>query len=218
MPTYAPIPAFADRRAAPKTLTIIVAAHAVAIAAVMTAKMELPQRILHPPIVIEPIPIPQPPPPEPQPQTVPQPSNPPVSQIPPVLPVPTIEPPIAVDPLPPLPLPPTGPAVEPPPPAPLAQPIRTGPRFATPDWALKPPYPEEKRRTEEEEEAVLKLKLSIDARGRVVAVEPVGKADPVFLAAARKHLFAHWRYKPATEGGRAIASATVIALRFELED
>ena len=42
--------------------------------------------------------------------------------------------------------------------------------------------------------------------------------DPSFLAAARKHLLAHWRYAPATEDGRAIASSTVITLRFELQE
>jgi protein TonB len=93
-------------------------------------------------------------------------------------------------------------------------PVRVGPRFATPADAVRPPYPASK--IESDDEAVLKLKLSIDPRGRVVAVEPVGRADPAFLAAARRHLIAHWRYKPATEDGRAIASSTVITLRFEL--
>ena len=51
---------------------------------------------------------------------------------------------------------------------------------------------------------MLKLRLSIDHRGRVVAVEPVGRADRAFLAAARRHLIAKWRYKPATEDGRAV--------------
>ena len=93
-------------------------------------------------------------------------------------------------------------------------PVRVGPRFATPADAVRPPYPPSKIASDEE--AVLKLKLSIDPRGRVVAVEPVGRADPAFLAAARRHLLAHWRYKPATEDGRAIASSTVITLRFQL--
>ena len=38
------------------------------------------------------------------------------------------------------------------------------------------------------EEASLRLALTIDARGRVTAVEPVGAADPTFLAAARRHI------------------------------
>jgi protein TonB len=52
----------------------------------------------------------------------------------------------------------------------------------------------------------------------VTGVEAVGAADPVFLAAARRHLIAHWRYRPATEDGRPVATSTVITLRFELSD
>jgi protein TonB len=45
----------------------------------------------------------------------------------------------------------------------------------------------------------------------------VGSADRAFLEAARRHLLARWRYKPATEGGRTVGSSTVITLRFQLE-
>jgi len=48
-------------------------------------------------------------------------------------------------------------------------------------------------------------------------VEPVGRVDPIFLSAARRHLLSHWRYRPATEDGRAVTSTTVITLRFELD-
>ena len=65
---------------------------------------------------------------------------------------------------------------------------------------------------------MLRLRLSIDARGRVTAVEPIGTADPAFLASARAHLIRVWRYKPATEDGRAVASTLTITLRFELEE
>ena len=80
----------------------------------------------------------------------------------------------------------------------------SAPQLLTPASELKPPYPPSKLLSEEE--ATLKLRLTIDERGRVVAVEPVGRADPAFLDAARRHLLAHWRYKPASEDGRAIAS------------
>jgi protein TonB len=80
---------------------------------------------------------------------------------------------------------------------------------------LKPPYPQSKLLTGEEAE--LTLRLGIDSSGRVVSVEPVGRADRVFLEAARRHLMGHWRYKPATEGGRAVATSTVITLRFQLD-
>ena len=60
--------------------------------------------------------------------------------------------------------------------------------------------------------------IVIDARGRVVGVEPVGATDPEFLAAARRHILRSWRYKPATEDGVGIPSTTVITLSFRLED
>jgi protein TonB len=94
-------------------------------------------------------------------------------------------------------------------------PVRLGPQLLTPSSELKPPYPHEKLLSEEE--ASLKLRLTIDERGRVTAVDPVGRADPAFLKAARQYLLAHWRYRPASEDGRAVTSSTVITLRFTLE-
>jgi protein TonB len=114
---------------------------------------------------------------------------------------------------------PIGPSLDPAPqphPGPSADPVRVGPRFATPASKLRPPYPPEK--LEREEEAALRLRLSIDERGRVVSVEPVGATDRAFLEAARRHLIANWRYRPATEDGRPVPSSTVVTLRFELRD
>jgi protein TonB len=99
---------------------------------------------------------------------------------------------------------------------PTLVPVRVAARFNTPASALKPPYPNDKRRLEEE--ATLRLRLTIDARGRVTRVEPVGAADPSFLEAARRHILRAWRYKPATEDGVAIGSSTVITLSFRLEE
>jgi protein TonB len=93
--------------------------------------------------------------------------------------------------------------------------VRVDARLLTAASDLKPPYPPSKLASEEE--AVLRLKLTIDERGRVVAVEPVGRADRAFLESARRHLIAHWRYRPATEGGRAVSSSAVITLRFQLD-
>ena len=60
-------------------------------------------------------------------------------------------------------------------------------------------------------------RLTISESGRVTAVDPVGTADREFLDAGRRHLIAHWRYQPATEDGRAIASFTVVTLRVQLD-
>jgi protein TonB len=128
--------------------------------------------------------------------------------------------PIPIEPMPPLPdpgasvgpSPNPGPAIQP---TPLPKPEGTAARLLTSAEDLRPPYPEAKRLSGEE--ALLTLRLTIDERGRVVAVDPVGPADRAFLDAARRHLLARWRYKPATEGGRAIASTLTIKLRFQLE-
>ena len=90
------------------------------------------------------------------------------------------------------------------------------PALRHPRRAIRPPYPDSKRGSSEE--ASLRLRLSIDERGRVIAVEPVGTADPAFLAAARRHILRAWRYQPATEGGRPVASTITITLKFELDD
>jgi protein TonB len=100
-------------------------------------------------------------------------------------------------------------------PAPRPAPVHLGPQLATPPAELRPPYPQAKLLSEEEAE--LRLRLTIDERGRVVAVDPVGRADPVFLAAARRHLLAHWRFRPASVDGRAVSSTTTITLKFQLD-
>jgi protein TonB len=206
----------AARPPSPQAMLLIVAAHVALIALVMSAKMDLPARIIPHGITIDLIKVPKPPPERPR-ET---PRNPAQSAeqhsviIP--MPQPTRD---TIDQRPiPLPLPggdTVGPAPDPQPTVdPL--PVRLGPRLATPASELRPPYPPSK--ISSEEEAVLRLRLAIDARGRVTAVDPVGRADPAFLEAARRHLIAHWRYKPASEDGRALASSTVITLRFQLDD
>ena len=213
-------PRFAERGRSPRALLFIVGAHAAALAAVMTAKMDVVRdQFGGTDVTFVPAPIPEPhdpPPPKPQ---QPAPRDPAISRVDTPDPVMPLDPvgPVFND--RPLDFPAAGPTIgtgtEYVPPPPIHPVVRKAARFATPDWALKPPYPHEKRQAEEE--ATLKLRLSIDDQGRVVAVEPVGNVDPVFLAAARKHLIARWRYKPATEDGRPVHSSTVVTLRFELE-
>lgn len=210
-----------ERGSSPPVMLAIAIAHVALVAAVMSVKMDLPQKLTRTITEVELIALPKPPPP-PAPPSVPRKSAPSAVDRPqPVIPLP---PPVpnALDPRP-TPLPPlggevVGPALDPVPRAdPLQRPapVRVGPRFATPDHALRPPYP--RSRLDSGEEASLRLRLAIDQRGRVTSVDPVGRADPAFLDAARRHIIARWRYQPATEDGRATASSTVITLRFELD-
>lgn len=212
MLAYAPRPE--RRRLHPTTLALIVGAHAAAIFAVMSARMEV-TRHREPPTIVDTIKLP----PEPE-KASPQPRSAPTANPAWTAPRPVIEPlPLPGPVIEPLPPPDPGPFIgngmDPSPPARPAPLVRTGPRFATPDADIRPPYPESKRARDEE--ATLRLRLSIDERGRVVAVEPVGRADPAFLAAARRHILRSWRYKPAVDGDRAVASTTVVTLRFELD-
>jgi len=220
MLAYAANPHPARRAGSPGSLALILAGHAVLIGTVLTAKMDLtgpPQS--KPPIVIN---IPEPKPPaktKPVEQSQPDPQQSFIERRAPIIdmdrpiisaqldPGPTIEDIGAVI--------GTGPTTIPLDP-PKAVPVRIAARFVTPNSAVKPPYPLDKRRAEEE--ATLRLKLSIDVRGRVTAVEPVGPADASFLEAARRHILRAWRYKPAMEDGLAIPSSTVINLSFRLED
>ena len=215
MTVYAPVPSYADRKPHPRALLLIIAAHAALLAAVMTAKLDLPDSFKPTKTDVTLVPLP-PEPPQDQPQPSERPRDSVIDQIPTVLPVPRPDLP-QID-TTPMPLPDPGPVIDPGPPIDTrpAVPVRTGPRFITPESRVKPPYPQHKLRLEEE--AVLRLRLSIDERGRVTAVEPVGRADAVFLAAARRHLIAHWRYQPAAEDGRPVSSSTVVTLRFQLDD
>jgi len=211
----------AGRAGSPRALSLILIGHAVLIGAVMSAKMGvIPENPFNRTEVTN-VPLEPPPPPPPEPKATPQPA--PQNsfiQVPPK--AVDMGPTIPTQPLAQGPSTPTFPSVIGPGTStlpidpPKIAPARVAAIFRTPDSALRPPYPQSKLRNEEE--ATLRLRLSIDTRGRVTAVEPVGAADPEFLSAARRHIIRAWRYKPATEDGIAVPSTTVISLSFRLEN
>ena len=208
-------PRIGARHSSPNALLIVISVHVAALAALMSAKMDLPARLVDPVTDVTFIPAPQPPPPEPRTLPQPQPHQQTFTRPDPTVALPD---PQVADPTPQVPIIDSWPgrSVDPPPradPQPLV--VRTGARLLTPISELKPPYPPSKLLAEEE--ATLRLRLTIDERGRVIAVDPVGRADSAFLDAARRYLIAHWRYKPASEGDRALASTEVITLRFQLD-
>lgn len=213
------MPRTAGRDRSPKALTLIIAGHALVLAGVLTAKPEIIDRITGEKTTIYNVPV-TPPPPPPTDDPVPKQKVTQDSFIRTERPIIDMErqDPIEIA---------TGPSLkdietvigsgtttifDPP----RHVPVMVGPRWVTAENAVKPPYPLDKIRTEEE--ATLKLRLTIDQRGRVIAVDSVGTADPSFLAAARRHILRAWRYKPATEDGVAVQSTTVISLSFRLED
>ena len=215
-------PATVERRPYPNALLAIIALHVAALAAVMSAKMDIKKVLPVTPIDIFAVPEPDDPPPPSEPVRTPAQ---PQSQD---APVKVTQPDRQVDIL--LPQDPTlpsggsvGPATPtrevavniPPYRPPVPHIVKLGPTLLTSGDDLKPPYPSSKLITEEE--ASLTLRLAIDERGRVVGVQPVGRVDRVFLEAARRHLIANWRYRPASEDGRPMASSAVITLRFQLD-
>jgi protein TonB len=212
----------AARRSSPNALLFVIGAHVAAVAVLMSARMELPQAPGFTRTIVDLIPLPKDPPPP--------------QRLSPKVPLPPQPLPQRLDhPMPRVPLDPivdnpadsgtptadpaklgAGAAVIPdilPPPK--ATPVKTAPRLLTPPSELKPPYPASKLLNEEE--GAVTLKLTINEQGRVIGVEPVGRADPAFLDAARRHVIAHWRFKPASQDGRAVASTTSVTLRFELD-
>jgi protein TonB len=206
-------PTIAQRRSSPHSFLFIATAHVIAIAAVVSIKMDLPSRIKSPPTVVDTIRLPPVPQSEVQPPKEGARQTPRASTVPAdvAVPLPTPGPTIVPDP---------GPTIFDPPgyvvqPRPVPAGETRGATLATPPSALKPPYPGDKLALEQE--ASLTLKLSIDERGRVTAVEPVGRADRSFLEAARRHLIAHWRYRPAMKDGQAIATTLVTTLHFRLD-
>jgi protein TonB len=199
---------------------LIIVGHAALLAAVLTAKMVTVTSDPFERIEITNVPIDPPPPAPPRPVDVskPDPQRSFIDQVRPIVPMDQTIATTPIDQGPPSqgldPVIGTGPTISLDPPR--ADPVRTGPRFVTAENAVRPPYPLDMRRAEQE--ATLKLRLTIDARGRVTAVEPVGAANPSFLEAARRHILRAWRYKPATEDGVAVPSTTVISLSFRLEE
>lgn len=213
-------PASAVRARSPGTMTLIIAGHIVLVAAALTVKMDITPGTPFDPVTLIDIAVPQPPPPDPQAQQRPEPRRDiqdssidrprklvDMGQTTPLSldQGPTIRELIAD----------IGPGIGIAQDPPRAEPVRTAAVARTPENALRPPYPLDKLRLEEE--AVLKLRLTIDTRGRVTAVDPLGPADPSFLSAARRHILKAWRYKPATEDGVAVGSTLIINLSFRLE-
>ena len=215
-------PVAGNRESSPNILLLVISAHVALLAAVMSAKMDLPARLWHAPPLIS-VPIPPVPPPSPPQHPRHQPTtNESFQTIRQVVHAPSAKPSIelpvdhgqtAVDQVPtsiagdgqePIPL---KPAVQP-------DPFRSASLLTAPS-DLRPPYPASKLASEEE--ATLHLQLTIDAQGNVTEVVPVGYADREFLGSARRYIIAHWHYRPASRDGHPITSVLVVTLRFQLD-
>lgn len=209
----------------PGGLLIVIALHGAALTALALIKgPEFVRRDTRTKIYDVPIPVPPaenvPAPPEPKPATDPLPRPSHESRLDAGRgPITSAGPFVSQDqrPLPPLPpLGPPGPSQPPAMPDPPI-PVRVDARI---DLAatrqLQPPYPASELRAEREGE--VRMRLTIDAAGRVIATEKLSATSDAFWRAADRHARSHWRFRPATVDGQPVRGVIEMNLRFRLDD
>ena len=90
---------------------------------------------------------------------------------------------------------------------------RPDPRFAA---TFRPDYPPALRR--EGLEGQVTVRITIDERGRVIAVEQVGATHPAFFEETRRQALRAWRFRPATRDGVPVRSEQTLTVQFRMED
>lgn len=78
-----------------------------------------------------------------------------------------------------------------------------------------PAYPEAAR--EDGLQGRVRLLLTIDAQGRVEAVQWLQRSGIALLDLAARDAARTWRYEPARVGAEAVASTVTVAIRFQLD-
>jgi len=97
------------------------------------------------------------------------------------------------------------------------QPAAPRPASAVAGTHTTPPYPPISRRLGEEGTVI--LRITIGADGRITQVEIAQSSGSARLdEAAREWVAAHWRYHPATQNGRPVATTVKAAVKFDLRD
>ncbi len=85
------------------------------------------------------------------------------------------------------------------------------PRF---ERDFQPDYPMARQR--EGVAGRCQVRVSVTPDGRVSSVAPLACADSAFFAATERQALRHWRYRPATRDGVAVAGERTETVRFEL--
>jgi protein TonB len=217
---------YQQKRLSPSGMTVVVLLHGAALAALMTAKMDMPIKEIFSPIHTYPVPVPPPPPPHPVPP-------PPSGQTPD--PRPTTTPPIFehpfdhptdFPPLPPSPPPPnfggagTGPVVgpppPPPPPPPKFEPARAKANLGS--YVTDADYPDAAIRGEEQ--GTTRFRLSVGPNGRVTDCVVTGSSGSSSLDAATCRLMrSRAHFAPARDGsGNPTTDNVASAIRWVLPD
>lgn len=220
---------FEEKRASPTSLTLVLALHAAAIAALLLAKGPIYEPVTREPTKVVFIPDSVPPEEIPQPQPDPQPAQPHqqtrIDTVPPIVPTlpsdgPVVDfprlPPVAFDPAPSGTSDIPGPRPEPrpvPPPDPVRVEAQIDPRHAS---ALQPPYPASEERAGNE--GTVRIRIIIGADGRIKAAERVSATSDAFWRATERQALSRWRFRPATVDGRPVESRKVMTVHFQLRD
>ncbi len=216
---------YEQKSLSPTGLTIVVAAHVAAIAALALARMDMPAFVPPGPLTVRNIPInPDPPPipPEPVKTEIKQPKSVLDTPRPIIQPKPSESDPIAPsDPVPPMfghkagteDVPKVLPPAPPPPPQAIPDPVRTPARMKA-GIELLPPYPPAEERAEREGTVVVRLVIGPD--GRVKAVEKISAASEAFWRATERHALRAWRFTPATVDGKPVEATQTLTVKFEL--
>ncbi|BAV65127.1 energy transducer TonB [Sphingobium cloacae] len=100
-----------------------------------------------------------------------------------------------------------------PPPLPLFVDAAVDPRALA---AFQPDYPGTMIR--QGLEGSVKVRVTIDAKGRVTDIERLSASDDAFWLATQRHALRKWRFVPATRDGVAVPSSKVLTVHFRLRD
>jgi protein TonB len=207
----------------PKAVAVVVLLHGAALTALIMAKGEVIERIIHRPIEVYPVPLPPPPPPHPVPPT-PQPRTAqsqldtpkPIVTFPPTGP---LTPPSTIDP-PPLPPGPVFAKVDripvPPPPALTIEPARA--RADLHSYVSNADYPDAAIRNEEQ--GTTRFRLLVGANGKVVDCAVTGSSGSSALDSATCRLMkTRARFTPAHDSsGNPTTDNVASAIRWVLPD
>jgi protein TonB len=90
---------------------------------------------------------------------------------------------------------------------------RPDPRYA---GAFHPNYPPSLVR--DGLEGDVSVRVTIDPRGRVIAVEMVRATNAVFFEETKRQALKSWRFVPATRDGTAVESVQTMTVHFRLEE
>jgi len=96
---------------------------------------------------------------------------------------------------------------------PRPEPVRTEALFSR-GVEQQPPYPVSEIR--EGREGSVRVQVRIGTDGRVKAISRLSATSDAFWRATERHALARWRFRPATEDGRAVESSKTLTVHFRL--